>query len=201
MFLEKIKYIDFSSKNILLAVMTIIAMFGMYGWLIKPHTQYIKAAENYEDAINTLEEKRLVYGGELKRDQKKLIALTDRLNQSKSDYFDVADARVFLESTQSKIQNFGCLVDTLKFLPARQLVEQQKNSRIDMLEYKVEISILGQYPNIVNFIAELQNQNKKVWIEEINLHATGRNNGALMCDLAVTIYTMKVKERTDNVEN
>ena len=53
---------------------------------------------------------------------------------------------------------------------------------------------LADSKDIVKFLDSLQNRKEKVWIDMINLRLKDQTTGFLVCDLSLSIYTLKVKE-------
>jgi hypothetical protein len=63
------------------------------------------------------------------------------------------------------------------------------------------MTFLGSYENIVKFLNTLQNRPVKVWVDEINVSSKPSTNGHLSCEITLSIFTLKVKENTSNVNN
>jgi hypothetical protein len=64
----------------------------------------------------------------------------------------------------------------------------------------VNLTVSGQYRDIVKFLDSLQNRKEKVWIDMINLRLKDQTTGSLACDLSVSIYTLKIKEIMSDVK-
>jgi hypothetical protein len=62
------------------------------------------------------------------------------------------------------------------------------------------LSVSGQYQDIVKLLDSLQNRKQKVWIDTINLHLKDQTTSLLVCDLSLSIYTLKVKEIQSHVD-
>ena len=193
MILDYIKRIGWSRGNMIIAACVLIAMIALYKWFVMPHSRYLLAAEKYKNAAEEIEKTTRTIGAELQLSQKKLDEISQQFQQKRQEFFEVDDAKSFLGGIQTRVENSGCFVGTLRFSPAREIGVKDNNS-IDIQQYQVSLSVIGQYQNIVQLLNSLQNRKQKVWIDTINLHLKDKTSGFLVCDLSLSIYTLKVKE-------
>ena len=184
----------------IIAACVLIAMVALYNWFVTPHSQYLLAAERYGNTIEEIEKTTRIINAELQLGQKKLDEISEQFRQKRQEFFEIDDARSFLEGIQARAEKSGCFVDTLRFSPARE-VTVKDNNFIDIQQYQVNLSVIGQYQNIVQLLNSLQNRKQKVWIDTINLHLKDQTTGFLVCDLSLSIYTLKIKENADNVKD
>lgn len=197
---DLIRYRDFSRKNVVIAALMFIAMVAMYNWFAAPHSRYLLAAEKYVNVANEMEKTQKLIDAELRLKQKKIDELSKKFELVRQDFFTVDDARIFLESIQAKTEKSGCFVDKLSFLPAKQITVMDVNSP-GIEEYQVSLSVIGQYADIVVLLNSLQNRQQKVWIDTLKLQLKDTSSGYLVCDVALSIYTLNVKENTNNVNS
>ncbi|MCD4830858.1 MAG: type 4a pilus biogenesis protein PilO [Anaerohalosphaeraceae bacterium] len=200
MLLDKIKNVNWTPKNVLTGALTLIAMFGLYGWLTSPHSAYLMAAEQYEIAAKSLKTNHKILSSKLLRQEKQLADMQQEFNSSLKDLFSAKDAGQYLQSIQTITQQNGCRVDSLRFLPAKKILQTQQEEEINIDQYRTELSFVGGYVNIVKLISALQNRKEKVWIESLNLHLTDSRTGNLTCDLSIVIHTIQVKELNKDVK-
>ena len=193
MILDYIKRIGWSRGNMIVAACVLIAIIALYKWFVMPHSRYLLAAEKYKDAAEEVERTTRTISTEIQLSQRKLDEISQQFRQRKQEFFEVDDARSFLGGIQTTAEKGGCFVGTLKFSPAREIVVKDNNS-VDIQQYQVSLSVVGQYQNIVQMLNSLQNRKQKVWIDTINLHLKDKTSGFLVCDLSLSIYTLKVKE-------
>ena len=193
MIFDYIKHTNWSRRNIVIAACVPIAMVALYNWFVTPHLQYLQAAQRYENAADQIEKTNKIIGIELRIGQEKLDEISEQFRQKRQEFFGIDDAAGFLGSIQSKAEKSQCLVNTLKFQPARQIAVCDNNSA-DIRQYQVNLSVSGQYQNIVKLLDSLQNRKEKVWIDTIDLCLKDQTTGLLVCNLSLSIYTLKVKE-------
>ncbi|MCX5633116.1 MAG: type 4a pilus biogenesis protein PilO [Phycisphaerae bacterium] len=199
MIFDYIKRINWSKGNIFAAACVLIAMVALYNWFAAPHVQYLMAAQRYETAANEVEKTSKITNAEIQTGQKKLDEISGQFRQKKQEFFGVESARSFLESIQSKVEKNRLFVDSLKFQPPKQITTYDGNS-IDIWQYQVNLTVSGQYQDIVKFLDSLQNRKEKVWIDMISLHLKDQATGSLVCDLSLSIYTLKIKEIVNDVK-
>ena len=193
MILDYIKRIGWSRGNMIIAACVLIAMVALYKWFVMPHSRYLLAAEKYKNAAEEVEKTTRTISAELQLSQRKLDEISQQFQQKRQEFFEVDDAKSFLGDIQAKAEKSGCFVDALRFSPAREIVVKDNNS-VDIWQYQVGLTVSGQYQNIVQLLNSLQNRKQKVWIDTIDLHLKDKTTGFLVCDLSLSIYTLKVKE-------
>lgn len=193
MILDYIKYTGWSKRNMFIAACVPIAMVALYNWFITPHLQCLRAAQSYENAVEEAEKTNRIVDAEIQIYQKKLGKISEQFRQKGQEFFGMDDAFGFLGSIQSKAEKNQCFVSKLYFLPAKQLAVSDNNS-VDIWQYQVNFTVAGQYQNIVKLLDSLQNRKEKVWIDAIDLRLNDQTTGMLICNLSVSIYTLKVKE-------
>ncbi|MFA6177126.1 MAG: hypothetical protein WC765_11170 [Phycisphaerae bacterium] len=189
---------DFSRKNVTAVALVLIAVIAIYNWFVTPHSNYLMAAEKYTDAAKAMEKTGRIIESELKLKQKKLDEFAGQFDSAKQAYFDVETAKTFLAGIQSQAEKNKCLVDTLKFSPARQVITADTND-IDIKEYQVNLGVVGQYADIVMLLDALQNRKQKVWLDNIKLKLKDPSTGYLECQAVMSLYTLKVTENINDV--
>ena len=194
------KYSEYSKRNILAAAILLIAFVAIYNWFISPQTRYLAAAQKYHETIDSREQTGKLLTAQLKLRQKKLDELTQKFESDKQVFFEVEDAKTFLTGIQSLAETSGCQITNLKLSPQKPIIVKD-NESVDINQYQVNMSLLGGYGNIVKFLNTLQNRPAKVWIDTINVSMKQASSGYLNCNMTLSIYTLKVKENTDNVKN
>ncbi|PKL47193.1 MAG: hypothetical protein CVV39_06170 [Planctomycetes bacterium HGW-Planctomycetes-1] len=195
------KYSEYSKRNILAAAILLIGFVAAYNWFISPQTRYLAAAQKYHDTIDARERTGKLLTAQLKLRQKKLDELTQRFESDKQAFFEIEEAKSFLTGIQSLAETNGCQITNLKLSPPRPIIVKDNDS-IDLNRYQVDMSFLGGYGNIVKFLHTLQNKPQKVWVDAINVSMKqAAASGYLNCNITLSIYTLKVKENTDNVKN
>jgi Tfp pilus assembly protein PilO len=181
------------------AACVLIALVALYNWFAVPHLQYLMAAQKYENAADEIEKISKITNAEIQMGQIKLDEISGQFRQKKQEFFGVEDARSFIESIQSKAEKNSLVVDSLKFQPPRQITTGDGNS-IDMRRFQVNLTVSGQYQDIVKFVDSLQNRKEKVWIDMISLRLKDQTTGFLVCDLSLSVYTLKIKEIVSDVK-
>jgi hypothetical protein len=194
------KYPVWLKQNTFAAAILLIGVIAMYNWFISPNTKYLAAAQEYRKMMDSTEKQGKIILSELELHRKKLDNLTQEFEQQKQGFFDVDQAKSFLSGLQSESEKNGCPVTNLQFRPMANIAVKDSNS-IDIGQHRIIMTILGNYENIVKFLNTLQNRPAKVWIDEINIGTKQSPSGFLSCDITLSIFTLKVKENTNNVNN
>lgn len=188
------RIVNWSGKNLMVAACVLVVMAGLYKWSLTPHVQYLQAAENYRSSAREVEKTSKVINKELGEGRRELNEVSQRFQQGKQRFFEINTAENFLESLKPAIEKEGCYVNSLKILPTKDIEVKEVNC-IDIRQYQMNLSITGQYQNIVKLLDFLQNRKQKVWVDNINLYLKDLSSGTLGCDLSLSVYALTVKEK------
>jgi hypothetical protein len=176
----------------MITALVLIALGALYRWSITPHLQYLLAAEKYGITAEEIEKTTKDINNELQISRQKLDKISEQFRQEKQEFFEIDAAQSFLENLQSTVEKKRCFVETLKFLPAKQITVGDGNS-VDIQQYQVHLAVSGRYQDITKLLDSLQNRKQKVWIDTINLHLKDRAADYLLCDMSLSVYVLKVK--------
>jgi hypothetical protein len=193
MIFDYIKNRDWPKKNIAITAGVLFVMLALYSRFVTPHCQYLLAAEKYERAAEKVERTRKTVSAVLTANQKRFDKVSQNLAAKKQEFFEIGAAQSFLDGIQSKAEKNQCAVESLNFVPARQITVEGNNP-VDIWQYQVNLSFVGRYQNIVKMLDSLQNRKQKVWIDTMNLHLKNQTTDLLVCELSLSIYVLKVKE-------
>jgi flagellar biosynthesis/type III secretory pathway chaperone len=177
----------------IVAVIVLIALIALYRWSITPHLQYLLAADKYGIVTKEIEKTTKNIDKELQISRRRLDEISEQFRQEKQEFFEIDAAKSFLENLQSTVEGKRCFVETLKFLPAKQITVEDGNS-LDIQQYHVNLAVSGRYQDITELLDSLQNRKQKVWIDTINLHLKDQAADYLLCDMSLSIYVLKGKE-------
>lgn len=179
------------------AAILIIMTIAIYNWFVTPHSQYLMAEQQYQQTIESLETKNKILNSSLKISNKTLENLSGKYEQHKQLFFDANNAKIFLTGIQTAAEKNSCTIQNLRFLSPREFPQTAGN--IGISQYQTNLNIFGGYGSIIKFLNTLQNRTEQVRVDSINIEMNNEN-GYLECDLLISIYTLKVKENTENVK-
>ena len=191
---------NFSKRNITVSAILIITIIALYNWFVMPHSQYLMAAQKYQQTIETIDKKSKILNSEVKIRLKKLENLTRELKEQKKEFFEIEQAKDFLSNLQTAAEQNGCIVENIKFLPSKD-ASVKGSADVLIRQYQANLTIYGDYGSIVKFLNTIQNRTEKVWMESINFGMKNTDNGDLGCDVTLSIYTLKIMENTNNVSD
>lgn len=193
---------NFLRRNIIAAAIVPIIMLALYNWFVSPQIQYIKASQKFKDSADRVAKTYQSISSQIQTGAKKCQEVSQQFEREKEEFFDADSARVYLGGIGAKAEKNRCSVDNLKFLPAKQVTN--KTDSVDIQQYQAILTVTGQYPNIIKLLDSLQNggaSGEKVWIDNISLHLKDQTSGLLVCDMSLSLYTLRVKEIIRNVSN
>lgn len=189
-----------SKRNVTVSALLIIMAIAIYNWFVTPHANYLMAAQKYQQTIDTLDKKNKILNNDIQIRRKKLDNLNKEFEERKKSFFEIEKAKTFLSNLQTDAEQNGCIVENVRFMPSKDVSARDCENMI-IHQYQVNITLQGDYGSIVKYINAVQNRPEKVWMESINFGTKNTANGDLGCDLKLSIYTLKVMERIENVSN
>jgi Tfp pilus assembly protein PilO len=190
MSVEKFIQIERSHRRVLLIAIGAIAVFGLYRWILAPHTSQLFAAQRYSSSLDMAIHKADLMSTEMEKKKSKIEELTQKSTTLRNQLFTQNEARRFLGSLPSVAAQSGCVVVSVSNVP-----NGQQNAQGDapgILPKKSLVTITGGFNGIIKFISALQNYERKVWIDSVKIDS---NSGKLKCQMLVTIYCI---ERVEN---
>jgi Tfp pilus assembly protein PilO len=192
MSVEKFIQIERSHRRVLLIAIAVIMAFGLYRWILSPHTNQLLAAQRYNSSLDaTIHKAELMRTG-MEEKKTKIEVLTRQSDRLRNQLFTQNETRRFFSSLPSIVTQSGCAVLSVSAVPDAQRNEQ--NDAPAIAPKKAMVSIIGGYNGITKFLGELQGYEHKVWIESVRIDAGGA--GKLKCQVLLTIYCIERVENT-----
>jgi hypothetical protein len=189
---EKIIQIERSHRRVLLAALAAIGVFGLYRWILAPHTDHLFAAQRYNSALDEAIHKVGYLGGIQEMKKSKIEELTKESDHQRNQLFTPQEMRQFFASLPSVINHAGCAVQSVSSVQ-----ETQKNQLSDgsgITAKKASVIFIGGYNEIIKLFGLLQDSEKKVWIESLRIDTGGA--GKLKCQILLTLYCIERVEST-----
>jgi hypothetical protein len=192
MSVEKIIQIERSHRRVLLCAIALIAVFGLYRWILAPHTNQLLAAQKYNSALDGAIRKAGFLGTVQELKKTKIEELTKESDRQRNQLFTPQEKRRFLASLPSVVSQSGCVIQSVSAVPDAQRNPQSDGSGI--VAKKAAVTFIGGYNDIIKFFTALQNYEQKVWIESVKMDNGGA--GKLKCQVLLTLYCIEHAENT-----
>jgi hypothetical protein len=189
---EKLIQIERSHRRVLLAALAVIAVFGLYRWILAPHTEHLFAAQKYNSTLDEAISKVGFLGNVQEMKKTKIEELTKESSNQRNQLFTPQEVRQFFASLPSVINQAGCVVQSVSSVPDTQKNQQGNSSGITAK--KASVIFVGGYNEIIKLFGLLQDSEKKVWIESLRIDTGGA--GKLKCQILLTIYCVERVEST-----
>jgi Tfp pilus assembly protein PilO len=192
MSVEKFTQIERSHRRVLLIAIAVIAVFGLYRWILAPHTNQLLAAQRYNYSLDAAIHKADFMRTVLENKKTKIEELAKESDQLRNQLFTQNEARRFLGYLPSVATQSGCAVLSVSAVP-----DAQRNPESDgtgIIPKKANVTFIGGYNDIIKFFGALQNYERKVWIESVRIDAGGA--GKLKCQVLLTLYCIERVENT-----
>jgi Tfp pilus assembly protein PilO len=184
MSVEKFMHVERSHRRVLLIAITVIAVFGLYRWILAPHTGQLLAAEKYNSTLDEAIRKAGFLSSMQDIKKGEIEELTKETDKLRNQLFTPQQTRQFLASLPSIVNHAGCVVQSVTAVPDAQRNPQSDGSGI--VAKKATVIVTGGYNDLVKFLEALQDCEHKVWIESVAIDAGGA--GKLKCQGLLTLF-------------
>jgi Tfp pilus assembly protein PilO len=189
--------LDRSSRRVLLAAIGVIAVFGLYRWILWPYSNQLFAAQRCEAALDDNIRKADFLSMTLKEKKANVEKLSKEAEQLRSELFTVGEAREFFASLATIGSQTGCVIQSVSLPPGHKNTAEQAEDKSGIVSRKAIITILGGYNNIVSFLDRVMSWQHKVWVESVSIDIDSKS-GKLKCQALLTLYCAERMESSQN---
>jgi len=191
---EQLTRISRPSRGAFLGALVLIVTFGMYQWILAPHTLELSAAQRYEGLMEGISKKNESSKKLLAAKEKKLAELSKNYEELSVCLFDGAGAKKFYSELASLAEQSKCKVNSLNSLPGRLSADRRRAERASGISSQsVRLSVVGSYGGIIDLTGRLNSYQPKVYVDSMALELLGASR-QLKCEMTITIYVVDDKE-------
>ncbi len=188
-----------SSKHILMAAIILIGFVAFYNWIVRPHTDYLMAAQKYEAVTAELAKKSQTVHINAQKVKGDLSELRKKFNQFNTSLFDPNGADAFLGGIQNMAESMKCTVYSLNFQQGHQSSKTAgTNTNGGIITRQAALSVGGTYRNIIKLINRLQERPERVQVSTVSIRLLDDSSDQLKYDMTITIYVMQESEEKPN---
>jgi Tfp pilus assembly protein PilO len=176
-----------SSRRTLLAAIGIIAMFGLYRWILWPYSAQLFAAQQQEAALDKNIEKAESLSREIEMKKAKIEQLSKETDRLRNELFTVDEAREFFASLATIGNQAGCIIQSVSLPTGQKNTGEDKSGIVGK---KATVIVVGGYNDIVRFLDRIMSWPHRIWIESVGIDVGG-NTGKLKCQMLLTFYCIE----------
>jgi len=183
-----------SSRNAFFAAMIVIAAIAMYNWIIVPQKAYLYAAQRYQSVVSELAKRKEALSVIVDKKAENLEKLNRRFTELEGKVLISDKVERFAGDLQSASKQAGCVVYSINVVTKKQRAKRKQPKDAWIIANTLEVSLVGEYKNVVDLVGKLQSYNGKVWIDSIKMEIFDEDSARLRCDMTITIYSSSEKE-------
>jgi len=184
MLVDNLAKLGSSTRRATSAALIVIAAFAMYNWMVTPHAVYLSSAKGYESVMDKIMEQNKSIALQVEIKKKQLETLRENSAQLQSVLFTSDQAEEFFSDLQVTAELSGCTVHTINRVADKR---NSENERLGVVTRSAELSVIGNYRNMVKLIETLQARNENVWIDQIGVLILDADSDKARCGLTITI--------------
>jgi Tfp pilus assembly protein PilO len=192
MSVEKFVQIERSHRRVLLIAIAVIMVFGLYRWILAPHTNRLLAAQRYNSSLDAAIHKAELMRTDMEKKKTEIEERTKESDRLRNQLFTQNETRRFFASLPSVVTKSGCTVMSISEVTNAQ--QNMQNDTPAIAPKKAMVTIIGGYNGITKFLGTLQNYGHKVWIDSVRIDAGSA--GKLKCQILLTVYYIERVENT-----
>jgi Tfp pilus assembly protein PilO len=189
-----------SPGNVFVLASAALVVLVAYFWVLSPHVGYLKASKHRMAVVKKLRQKHDFLTNLVAARQKQMQTLRQKLTDSKvcDSLFAPSEAKSFFNEIQAVAEASKCTVESLNFTTSGLASsEGQPWEGGYVVPEHANVTVLGGYMGIVEFMNRLQDRLEKVWIDSVRIGPAKDGGGQLQCDFKVTVYVMHECEDAD----
>jgi vacuolar-type H+-ATPase subunit I/STV1 len=184
MLIDNLAKLGSSTRRATSAALIVIAAIAMYNWMVTPQAAYLSSAKGYESVMDKIAEQGKSIASRVEIKKKLLEKLRENSAQLKSVLFTSDQAEEFFSDLQVIAEQTGCAVHTINRIADKR---NSENERLGVVTRSAELSVIGNYRDMVKLIERLQNRTEKVWIDQIGVQILDSDSDKARCGLTITI--------------
>ena len=184
-----------SKRSALSIALLAIGAAAMYNWILSPQVGYLRAVQRYQPVVNEMAEQTGRIGRTLDTKRQRLRSLQREWAETRDSFFTSAQARLFLGSLQSFVEQSGCTAIAAESSSEGQAGPSPKSKEATPLTTShVALTMVGQYDQIITLLERLQTSRPKIWVDSCSLKLSDVRSGRLECRLVLTVHALSDKE-------
>ena len=200
MLISHLTRLDKNSRNALYAALLIIVAVGMYGWIVSPHVKYLQAVQKYHPAVEKIIDKQQDIKKMLVSRRTLLMRLKAEFDEVGSTIFSAEQVQQLFGELGTVAEQYGCSLAQIDLSSEDpEIIVGAAADPTYVQSIKAGLTLLGDYGPLLGFVNCLQNQDRKIWINSIDIERledeTGQEkDGELKCDISLEIFVIQKKE-------
>jgi len=179
------------------AIIGIMAI-AAYNWIVRPHAQYLHAAQQYEIVIGDKAKKNLILKTNEEVRKKEVEQLQAELAGARSKLFTPAEANRLFSDIEAICNDAQCTARSINFLGNVDKLLVSIGDRKVIVSNSAAVSFVGSYGEIINFLANLTKRTQKVLIRSLKIFSSDGEANLLECELMITVYIIGDEETSRN---
>ena len=185
---------DQSSKRgryALTAAPFVIGVAALYNWVVSPHVGYLHAMQRLEPVMDRMADELGAVSGCLDEKLATMRALRGELAMLQEGLFTREESKAFFHDLQVFVEETGCVMTKVDF--TRDKITkgtEDPNVPVVVEACRADLTVAGQYEQVVALLRTLRERPRKVWIDSCRLDLVEPRSGRLECQLGLTLYAL-----------
>ncbi len=182
------------SKVFIVVSIAGIVAIAAYNRIVSPQTAYLHAAQQHEVMLNTAGKKVAKIKKKIKTKITQLAVLRKEIGKIQDKFFTPGGGREFFLDLDPISIASDCNVDWRFKEDVKTTSDNKHDDSFSIALKYVEISLTGQYKNIIKFLTKLSSYSEHLSISNLSIKSIGFGKKELICKMTITIYLIENKE-------
>jgi hypothetical protein len=169
----------------------VIAVAALYNWVISPHVCYLHAVQRLEPVVGRMCDELGTVSGGLDGKLSTMRTLRGELAQVRKGLFTPEERETFLRDVQVLVEETGCTMTLADFTRKDDAKRpHDPNTPVLVEPAHADLTVGGQYEQIVALLQTLRGMPQRVWIDSCRLDLVDPPSGRLEGQFGLTIYAV-----------
>ncbi len=192
--IEKMTKLDKSSRYATYGAVLVITSVAMYGQIVAPHVQYLKAVQNYEPTIDQMIDKQVDISNKLVGRRRILEDLQMQFDAIGYTVFNPQQVKEFSGGLEQLAEEFACSISKMDSSSEKSEIIIGDVSDPSYVEsIAMTLSVLGEYSQLLSFIEAIQHQGRQIWVTHVDIEMMSDQERVLKCDITFKLYVLQHK--------
>lgn len=191
-----------NSSRLMAGISTVLILgLGIYNWAVSPQTNYLAAAQQYEEIMGDSKLKMLSIKKQIAEESKKKDILFSEVEEIRSRLFTAEDAAVFFSSLEDIAEQNGTSLVSFNYIKGASGKKQAASKRqVSVTPQSARLNIKGSFSGIRNFVKTLEECSQDITVIDMNIDSRKTSSGNFLnCNIVVKILIIEEMENPSNV--
>jgi len=179
------------TRNVSSAALIVIGVLALYNGVLAPHLGYLHAMQKYETVVDGVTQEKCRIADTLEAKIGQWHTLQRELAELEDGVFTVDQAKTFVRSLLSLVEETGCAVVRADFAGEGKTTRMEDPNQTVVIEIShLSLDALGQPDQVSAVLERLRDHRPRISIDACRFDFPDGGSGLVECHLAVALHAV-----------